>query len=58
MSKPEVQPSAPLQPRVLDIVVLLLLAERIPNPLLLLVPPDIVCLGEQEKHNSQEVDDE
>lgn len=58
MREPEIQPSAPLQSRVFYIVFLLLFRKRVPNSILLLVPPDVIRLSTQEEHDSQEVDNE
>lgn len=57
MCKSEVQPPAPPELRVGDIVILLLLGHGIPNPFALPVAENVVCLCGQEEANSEDVDD-
>lgn len=51
MSKPKVQPSTSPQFSRPQVFILLCLGHRIPDLILLLVPPDVIGLGEQEHHN-------
>jgi len=58
MSKPKIQPPTPPQLGGAQILVLLLLGQGIPHPLLLLVSPHVVRLGEQKHANRTNVDDD
>jgi hypothetical protein len=56
VSKSEVQPPTPLQLGVSDVVVPFLLSHCVPDSVTLLVPPDVVGLGQQEEDNAEDVD--
>lgn len=58
VSKPEIQPSAPLQLRVSDVVLPFILSHSVPDTFLLLIPEDVVHLCRQEQCNDHNVDDE
>jgi len=52
MRKPKVQPPAPLKLSINLILPLLLRRQRIPNPRLLLIPPNVISFRKQKQTNT------